>query len=274
MSSLRLLSTVFLALLWSSVALAQAPSEPPTTGDRKSVSTPRVQELEASIAELKASREEAPENMKGLVDRQLESLQQAIKMQQMVDTANEQNKARRAQVPADQKAFWTPVAPAKVPSWISDTQTRAELKDGMLKCPEGTKVYAEKHAVDCRLPPTSRGGIPKPHGLALWFYKSTGKLKAQRYYENGLLRWDISYHTIGGRSSEGLYDNEKPKVDRENGLHTSYAPNGTITRQAEYKSGQLQGWSKQWEDDGYPSTATRYENNKQVEMIGPTGQKM
>lgn len=234
----------------------------------------RVQELEASIAELKASREEAPDNMKGALDRQVESLRQAIKLQQTVEEANEANKARRPQVPEDQKAFWTPVAPTKVPSWIPDTQTRAGLKDEMLKCPAGTRVFAEKHGVDCRRPPTSLGGIPQPHGLALWFYKSTGKLKAQRYYENGLLRWDISYHTTGGRSSEGLYDNEKPKMDRENGLHTSYAPNGTIVRQAEYKSGMLQGWSKLWEDDGYPASATRYENNKSVEMIGPTGKKM
>jgi len=143
-----------------------------------------------------------------------------------------------------------------------------------MKCPAGTRVFADKHDMDCRKPPTSAGGIPQPHGLALWFYKSTGKLKAQRYYENGLLRWNISYHTTGARSSQGFYDNEKPKQDRETGLHTSYAPNGNIVRQAEYKSGKLQGWSKLWEDDGYPMSATRYEDNKSVEMVGPTGKKM
>lgn len=261
MSLVRLLSAAVFVLLWSPAASSQ------------STSATQVQELEASIAELKASREEAPENMKKALDQQIVSLQEAIKLQQMTDTANEQNKSRRLQLTAEQKAFFTPVAPAKVPSWIPDTLTRAQLTEDMLKCPAGTRVFAEKHAMDCRKPPTSRGGIPQPHGLALWFYKSTGKLKAQRYYENGLLRWNISYHLTGGRASEGLYDNEKPKVDRETGLHTSYAPNGTIVRQAEYKAGKLQGWSKLWEDDGFPMSATRYEDGKAVETYGEAARK-
>ncbi|REG22832.1 hypothetical protein ATI61_11837 [Archangium gephyra] len=271
MSLVRLLSTAVLALLWSPVAFAQAPQE---KASPQPMSATRVQELEASIAELKASREEAPEAMKKGLDRQIAALQDAIKLQQMTDTANEQNKSRRPQLTAEQKAFFTPVAPAKVPSWIPDTLTRAQLTEEMMKCPAGARVFADKHDMDCRKPPTSKAGVPQPHGLALWFYKSTGKLKAQRYYENGLLRWDISYHTTGARSSQGFYDNEKPKQDRETGLHTSYAPNGSIVRQAEYKSGKLQGWSKLWEDDGYPMSATRYEDHKSVEMVGPTGKKM
>jgi hypothetical protein len=262
MSLTRLLSTAVLALLLS-----------PVTSSAQPMPATRVQELEASIAELKASREEAPEDMKKLLDKQIGSLQEAIKLQKMTDEANAQNKPRRAPLSDEMKAFFTPVAPAKVPAWIPDSLTRAQVTDELLKCPAGAKVFADTHAVDCRRPPATRGGIPQPHGLALWFHKSTGKLKAQRYYENGLLRWDISYHITGARSSEGLYDNEKPKQDRENGLHTSYAPNGTIVRQAEYKSGKLQGWSKLWEDDGYPMSASRYEDHKSVEMIGPTGNK-
>lgn len=259
----RFRSAAVLALLCSPVVFADSHPAGPT----------RMQELEASIAELKASREEAPENMKALLDKQIGSLRDTLKLQKLTDEANAQHKAMRVKLSDETKAFFTAVAPAKVPSWIPDTLTRAQLKEEMLKCPAGTKVFAEKHAVDCRKPPAERGGIPQPHGLALWFYKSTGKLKAQRYYENGLLRWDISYHLTGGRDAEGLYDNEKPKVDREHGLHTGYAPNGTVVRQAEYKSGKLQGWSKLWEDDGYPMSATRYEDDKPVETRGPTGKK-
>lgn len=40
------------------------------------------------------------------------------------------------------------------------------------------------------------------------------------------------------------------------------------------KPGKLQGRSKLWEDDGYPMSATRYEDHKSVEMISPTGRKI
>jgi hypothetical protein len=261
----RWLSAALVTLLWSPLMLAQ-PTKP--TG------ATRMQELEATIAELKAGRDDAPKGMQKGVDQQIEALENAKKLQQMTDEANEKNKGMRPQLTEEAKKFFTPVAPAKLPVWIPDTLTRAEAKEEMLKCPAGATVFASDDAMECRLPPKSKGGIPPPHGLALWFYKSTGKLKGQRYYENGLLRWSISYHHTGGRDGEGMYDDEKSKQHRQSGLHTSYAPNGTIVRQAAYKSGVLQGWSKLWEDDGYPMSATRYENNKSAEMVGPTLKKM
>lgn len=262
------------ALLSSSVVSAQQKQElsppPKVTGTPTSA---RDQELQASIEELKASRAQAPEGMKKALEQQIQALEKAREMQKMVDEANARDQARRPKLSEETKAFFTPVAPAKLPVWLPDTLTRAEVKEDMLKCPAGAQVFAEKDSLECRLPPKQRGGIPPPHGLALWFYKSNGKLEGQRFYENGLLRWAIAYHTIGGRSSEGLYDDEKPKQHRQSGLHTDYAPNGTITRQAEYKSGVLQGWSKLWEDDGFPMAATRYENGKSVEAMGPEGKK-
>jgi hypothetical protein len=265
MTLTRWISVSLVALLWSPVSLAQAP---------KATAATRTQELDATIAELKASRASAsPENQK-ILDRQIESLENAKKMQLQVDEANEKNKALRPKLNDKAKAFFTPVPAVKPPTWIPDTLTRSEFKDEMLKCPAGAKVFADETSAECRTPPAQRGGIPTPHGLALWFYKSTGKLKAQRFYEKGLLRWDVSYHLTGGRDSEALYDDAKPKEHHQNGLVTGYAPNGTIVRQAEYKSGVLQGWSKLWEDDGFPLGASRYENGKTVETIGPTGEKM
>lgn len=251
--------TALLISSWSPAALAQAASA--------SQGATRMQELDASIAELKASQAEAPANMKDVLSRQVTSLENAKKMQQMVDDANEQNKARRKPLTDEQKAFFTPVAPVKLPVWIPDTLTRAQVKEAMLKCPAGAKVFADPHSVECRTP-APRGSIPVPNGLALWFYKATGKLKGQRFYENGLLRWAIAYHHTGGRDTEGLYDDEKPKQGRWHGMHTGYAPNGTVIRQAVYKSGVLHGWSRVWEDDGFPMGATRYENGKSVETKG------
>ncbi|MCP3136832.1 toxin-antitoxin system YwqK family antitoxin [Pyxidicoccus xibeiensis] len=243
---------------WSPAALAQAASTGGPT---------RMQELDAAIVELKASQAEAPANMKDGVARQVTALENSKKLQQMVDDANAQTKAHRPALTEEQKSFFTPVAPEKLPVWIPDTLTRAQAKEDMLKCPAGAKVFADAHALDCRIP-GPRGSIPMPHGLALWFYKSTGKLKGQRFYENGLLRWAIAYHHTGGRDTEGRYDDAKPKQHREHGLHTGYAPNGTVIRQAEYTSGVLQGWSRVWEDDGYPMGATRYEKGKNVERRG------
>lgn len=248
-----------LALLTCGPAALAQPASGPT----------RQQEMDAAIAELQASQAEASPDQRKALARQVTSLENAKKMQRLVDEASASNKARRPTVPEAQKAFFTPVAVTKLPAWLPDTLTRAQAKEDALKCPAGARVYADAHSLECRIP----AQVPVPHGLALWFYKSTGRLKAQRYYEKGLLRWAISYHHTGGRDSEGRYDDVKPKQHRESGLHTGYAPNGTIVRQAEYASGVLQGWTRLWEDDGYPMAATRYENGSSVERREPSGSK-
>ena len=56
-----------------------------------------------------------------------------------------------------------------------------------------------------------------------------------------------------------------------NGVRTSYTGNGTVTSQAEYKPGVLNGWQKLWEDDGYPIVGTLYENGKVIEQVLPDG---
>lgn len=251
--------SVSLALVVAHVALAQ---KKPT----------RIDDLEASIVELEAHRVDADEATVKLLDQQIASLRDVIALKKRTDPEAEKLKVYRPKLSAEAKAFFTPVAPAKLPAWVPDTLTRAQVKDELLKCPKGARVYADARAVECRLP-KGPGSVPPTHGLALWFY-STGKLKAQRMYEDGKLRWEISYYAVGGRESEGAYDSVEPKVYRENGLHTSYAPDGTVTGQTEFRSGQKQGWSKLWEDDGFPSSATRYEKDAAVEHRGPDGKPL
>lgn len=230
-------------------------------------------ELEASIAELMAARANAPQEMQRLVDQQIDSVQEARRMQRLVEEANEKNRLIRPKLTEEMRGFFTPAHASRLPTWIPDTITRSMVLEEMMRCPAGAKVFADKDSMECRVP-SKAGGLPERHGLTLWFYKSTGRLRGQRYYEHGMLRWAITYYHTGGRESEGHYDSVTSKQDRENGLHTYYAPNGTIVRQAEYQSGVLQGWTKLWEDDGYPASATRYENGKSAEMIGPTGKQM
>jgi hypothetical protein len=72
-------------------------------------------------------------------------------------------------------------------------------------------------------------------------------------------RWRRALVLKQGRESEGASGSIEPKAAREHGLHTRYAPTGTIVGQTEYASGLKSGWSVLLEDDGFPMTATRYE---------------
>jgi antitoxin component YwqK of YwqJK toxin-antitoxin module len=132
-------------------------------------------------------------------------------------------------------------------------------------------VYRSETRIGCARPSGTAGGVPAAHGLNLDFYMSTGKLKSQGFYEDGLLRWSIEYHATGKRSLVATFDDVEPRVHRENGVRTSYAANGTVTSQAEYRSGVLNGWQKLWEDDGHPIVATRHENGRAVEQVLPDG---
>lgn len=84
-------------------------------------------------------------------------------------------------------------------------------------------------------------------------------------------RWSIEYHASGGRESIGMWVDRERFEHREQGQHTRFAPNGTIIAQAYWEAGTRVGWTKLWEDDGYPIGATRYVDGVAVEQRLPGG---
>lgn len=248
-------------LLSAALAFAGEPPPGPTRDD----------DLEASIVELQSHLKDADPASRKLLEQQIQNIRDVLKMKKAAAAEAEKNKAFRPKLTDAAKKFYTPVPAEKLPAWLPDTLIRADAKEAMLKCPAGAKAYSDVESMDCRVP-RGPGAIPAPNGLALWFY-STGKLKAQRFYEQGKLRWAIEYYAVGGREQEGAYDSIEPKTYRENGLHTHSAPNGTVTSQGTYKSGLKTGWHKMWEDDGFPAGAFRYEAGKEVESCGAEGPK-
>jgi len=126
-------------------------------------------ELKASIAELKASRATASAENQKILDHQIDALENARKLLQQAGEANEKNKAPRPKLSKETQALFTPAPPVKPPAWIPDTLTRSEVKDAMLKCPAGAKVYSDEGSVDCRTPPAERaalGHLLSPHRWA------------------------------------------------------------------------------------------------------------
>jgi hypothetical protein len=177
----------------------------------------------------------------------------------------------RPQLSPEVAAFFRPEAPAAVPVWLPDTLMRAAVTEPMLQAPRETRVYWDEDTVGCGIP-QGQGSVPIVHGLQLFFYKS-GALQAQRFYDRGLLRWSVEYHPLGGRASVGFYASVERMVYLEHGLQTSYAPNGTIVSQSAWYQGTRHGWSKLWEDDGHPISATLYDRGRAVEAIGPDGSR-
>ncbi len=230
-------------------------------------------ETDAMIQELEAQKKDATPEMRKLLDQQIEALKSATGMLENVEKSGA--KAPVIPLAAAMKPFFTPAKAAAVPAWIPDTAERSAVKNADLKCPKGTRIYADKTSMSCAFPASTPGGVPVLHGIMVLFYESTGKIKSQGVYEKGLLRWSIEYHAAGGRNYVAFYDDVEPKVHRENGLCTRYAAGGTVVvSQAEYKSGVLNGWQKLWENDGTPIVATRYENGKAVEEVLPNGTKI
>ena len=227
-------------------------------------------ELQAQVRELEALRDSSSDPaMRKLLEQQIGNLKQTIAMLSSVEVGRA--KPPRVELNPQMQTFFTPAAPAEVPAWLGDSTVLEGVTDAMMRCSQGARVYRSETNIGCRLPSGTAGGVPAAHGLNLDFYKSTGKLKSQGFYESGLLRWTIEYHATGKRSLIATFDDVEPKVHRENGIRTSYAANGTVTSQAEYKSGVLNGWQKLWEDDGHPIVGTLHENGKAVEQVLPDG---
>ena len=124
-----------------------------------------------------------------------------------------------------------------------------------------------------------------PGALGSTFASHAGRLKApfswllpliaayQRFYENGSCRWGIEYHANGRRASVGFYADREPSEYRADGLHTSYSMDGVVNVQSEWRAGVRHGWTKHWEDDGFPVGATRYEQGIAVENMSPDGMR-
>lgn len=229
----------------------------------------RREELEASIADLRRMLEDSPPEMRPILLSQIKNMEELLPSLDRLAQAEEENKKYRPSLTPERAAFFQPEPPASLPLWIPDEIQRSEVTEAMLRCPPGARVYSSDDAVSCAVAPRP-GGIPIPHGLALFFHPS-GRLSAQRFYEHGLLRWDVSYHSTGGRASQGHYCDREPKEHRAHGLQTSFSYGGTILSQAWYHDGKRHGWSKLWEEDGYPIQGARYEFDEKVEEVFPDG---
>ncbi|MFO0660512.1 MAG: hypothetical protein U0165_11865 [Polyangiaceae bacterium] len=207
--------------------------------------------------------------MKPILLAQIQSLESLLPQLGRIAQAEEQNKAFRPVLTPEREAFFRPETPAAIATWVDDSVTRNEVTEAALRCPAGARVYWTDDSVGCAFP-AGVGGVPVRHGLTLSFSPS-GRLASQRFYEEGLLRWDISYHASGGRSSQGFYCDRERFEQRAHGLITSFSTHGTVTAQAWYFDGKRHGWSKLWEDDGFPIVGERFEHDQKIEEVLPDG---
>ena len=226
-------------------------------------------ELEAMMAELEASLADAPPEMRGILEQQIASCKNTIALLQRAEPAMAAH-ATRPPLRDDVRAFFTPEAAVDVGAWLPDDLQWSHVTEDMLRCPQGARVYAMDGAYECAFPAVP-GSIPVRHGLSISFYHHGG-LKAQRFYDQGRLRWAIEYHASGGRESVAFYSDDEPRQHREHGLFTRFAPNGTIVAQTYHWHGTRHGWSKLWEDDGFPISATLYKEGRESEQYMPTGE--
>jgi len=229
----------------------------------------QLEDLEASIRELEAQLPSAAPEMRALLATQIDALRSAGAMLRGAQPQIDELKKLRPALSPEIAGFFTPAPPVEVPAWVPDAITRPAVSPELLRCPPGAQMYWAEESVGCAVP-RGAGRIPIREGLELRFH-STGRLQSQRFYEADLLRWSIEYHATGGRASVGFYVAREPKTYPEHGLHTRFAPNGTITSQATYEAGAQHGWSRIWDDDGYPIGATLYDHGTAVESLLPDG---
>lgn len=236
------------------------------------MSSSELLELQAQIAELEASLRDAPPEQAALLRQSLDSARQAAAMLGRVQPALAEAAAHRPAVPPEVLAFFRPEPPAPVPAWLPDTLTRSEVHEAMLRCPPGARVYTFESSLSCAFPGVAGQTLNVPHGLSVGF-ASTGRLSYQRFYEHGLCRWAIDYHPTGGRSQVGFYADREAKQFLPHGLQTQFSIHGAVRVQSHYWNGLQHGWTKQWEDDGYPLVATLYDNGRAVEQVRPDGSR-
>lgn len=227
-------------------------------------------ELGASIRELEALLPSADPALRQTLQQQIEALRSTQAMLQNAAPAMEDLKKHRPHLTPEVAAFFRPEPPAALPSWLPDTIERSAVTEAMMRCPAGARVYADDDSLSCAIPGVPGQSLSVADGLSLKFY-STGRLTTQSFFERGLVRWSIGYHAVGGRSEDAFYSDVERFQYRAHGLHTHYAPNGTITSQTHFVHGVRHGWSKQWEDDGFPIGAALYDDGRVVEEAYPDG---
>jgi len=227
-------------------------------------------ETQALIEELEASLPTTPPEMRGIVEAQIRSLRAAAGMLAAVAPQMEANRLHRPALSPEARAFFTPQPGPDIPTWVPDTLVRSQAGAGVVRCPQGARVYEDEDSVGCAVP--RHGGIPMRHGLSLGFYRS-GKLRSQGFYEQGLLRWSIAYHAAGGRETFGLYADRVEREHLEHGLHTTTTSAGVVTTQALWHLGVRHGWTKTWEEDGYPIGATLYDGDRQIDRVLADGSR-
>jgi hypothetical protein len=230
-------------------------------------------ELEASVRELEAQIPHADPSMRAILEQQIQALRDTSAMLQRYEPHMAEAARHRPELGPELRTFFTPEPAAEVPAWIPDTITLAELHEGALRCPPEAQVYRLDDGLSCAIPGQRGVSRSVTHGLTLKFF-STGRLQHQQLFERGLLRWSIQYHAASGaRESVGFYAATEPLTYPEHGLHTRYASNGVVIAQAWFWTGQRHGWSKTWEDDGFPIGATLYHQGREVETVLPNGER-
>ena len=229
-------------------------------------------ELQASIRELEAALGSAPAEMRPLLEQQIQALKDAGALLERAEPEIAKNQAQWVPLSPELAAWFAPVPPVVVPTWIPDDTHRAAVTEAWMRPTEGVRVYVDEDSVGCAVP-TGPGSVPIREGLSLTFHRSTGRLESQRFYQQGLLRWSVDYHATGGRALSGFYAATERLSYPEHGLITRFAPNGTVVSQQHYDRGVLHGWAKHWEEDGYPVCATLYDGGRAVETVLPDGSR-
>jgi hypothetical protein len=232
------------------------------------MSESQIKELEASIKNLEASLKTADSGSRAIIEQQIMNLRNTIALLRQLTPDIEAAKAKRPVLSAHLRELFTPLPPANVPAWVADQTMRGDVTEAAMRCPPEARVYADASSVSCAIPGEPGVSVSVPHGLTLRFGQD-GRLTEQTLYDRGLVRWSISYHATGGRYRVGFFASAEPKTYPEHGLHTRYAPNGTVVAQTEWVNGTKHGWEKIWEDDGYPIVGVRYAAGKEIERVLP-----
>lgn len=233
----------------------------PATEVRNLMPDAREADLTAMMAELVAAAKDADPVTRASLEAQIDSLRRALAMG--ATARPHVTRAARPKLSEEARAFFTPEPAVEVPTWIPDVILRDHVTEATLRCPAGARVHTTAYTFGCGIPAATG---PVWHGLSLGFYRSK-RIQSQRFYESGLLRWAIEYHPGGGRASLGFFVDQDPAMHREQGLHTSYAPGGAVCAQIMWAAGTRHGWTKLWEDDGYPVGATLYDKGRAIEHV-------
>lgn len=228
-------------------------------------------ETAALLEEMEASLPTTPPEMRGIVEAQIQSLRDSLRLLEKAAPAMEANRQHRPPLSPEVRAFFTPQPGPDIATWVPDTLVRAQAGAPLVRCPPGARVYEDAESVGCAVP-RGIGTIPMRHGLQLAFYLS-GRLRSQGFYDQGLLLWSITYHANGGRETFGLYADRQEREHLPHGLHTTLNSASVVTTQAYWHAGVKHGWTKMWEEDGFPIGATLYDQGRQIEQVLPDGSR-